>query len=309
MRLVEVLRRPSSEQRAELLGFVQEAWDAVGRQPLSDRLWIDLAGGTPDDFVAVRVRESGRTLALAVADAAHHAWLLEAVLATDAPTDVDDVLADAVRTAVDAIRAVGGGSIGWWCDEVTESVAALAAELGLTAGRALHEMRRPLPSGSRAEITTRPFRPGIDDEAWLAVNNRAFADHPEQGAWTLDTLRSRMNEPWFEADGFRLHDIDGRLAGFCWTKVHHDHDAVLGEIYVIAVDPDFHGRGLGRQMTLSGLDWLSDHGIADGMLYVDAGNTAAVSLYEQLGFTIHRTRQVFGGTLAPLDPIERPTHP
>lgn len=309
MRLVEVLRRPSSEQRAELLGFVQEAWDALGRQPLSDRLWIDLAGGTPDDFVAVRVRESDRTLALAVADAAHHMWLLEAVLATDAPTDVDDVLADAIRTAVDAIRAVGGGSIGWWCDEVTESVAALAAELGLTAGRALHEMRRPLPSGSRAEITTRPFRPGIDDEAWLAVNNRAFADHPEQGAWTLDTLRSRMNEPWFEADGFRLHDIDGRLAGFCWTKVHHDHDPVLGEIYVIAVDPDFHGRGLGRQMTLSGLDWLSDHGIADGMLYVDAGNTAAVSLYEQLGFAIHRTRQVFGGTLAPLDPIERPTHP
>ena len=48
---------------------------------------------------------------------------------------------------------------------------------------------------------------------------------------------------------------------------------------MIAVDPDFHGRGLGAQLTLAGLDHLAGEGIETGMLYVDADNTPAVTLY------------------------------
>ncbi|HEY8092879.1 MAG TPA: GNAT family N-acetyltransferase, partial [Acidimicrobiales bacterium] len=101
--------------------------------------------------------------------------------------------------------------------------------------------------------------------------------------------------PWFDPEGFLLHEREGRLAAFCWTKVHHGHDPVLGEIYVIAVDPDFHGRGLGRAMTLAGLDHLSAQGVPVGMLYVDADNPAALHLYASLGFTIHRTDRAYTG--------------
>ena len=121
--------------------------------------------------------------------------------------------------------------------------------------------------------------PGEDEAAWVAVNNRAFAGHPEQGAWTVEMLRRREREPWFDPAGFLLaFDADG-LAGSCWTKIHppqppREPDA-LGEIYVIGADPTRQGRGLGRALTAGGLASLAARGITVGMLFVDADNEAA----------------------------------
>jgi mycothiol synthase len=160
-----------------------------------------------------------------------------------------------------------------------------------------------LPVARHADVQTRAFDPARDEEAWLAVNNRAFAGHSEQGGWTLATLRRREAEEWFDPEGFRLHEREGRLAAFCWTKVHPsdpDFDGEpVGEIYVIAVDPDFHGHGLGSQLTLAGLDHLAGRGLRHAILYVDAGNEVAVTMYERLGFAIASTsiatrRQVAG---------------
>ena len=60
----------------------------------------------------------------------------------------------------------------------------------------------------------------------------------------------------------------------------------MGEIFVIAVDPDFGGQGLGRELTLAGLHHLYGQGLSVGMLYVDATNAAALALYEKLGFVV-----------------------
>lgn len=163
----------------------------------------------------------------------------------------------------------------------------LASAAGYRLTRDLLQLRRPLPTGLEFQLTTRPFRPGEDDAAWLDVNNRAFQWHPDQSGWTLDDLHRRMAEPWFDPDGFLLHLDGGEIAGFCWTKVHADHRPPLGEIHVIGVDPDHQGKGLGRQLTLAGLDWLARHGLAVGMLYVEADNAPALRLYRDLGFGVH----------------------
>ena len=163
---------------------------------------------------------------------------------------------------------------------------ALAA--GFVPTRELLQLRCTLPRPEPWSLSVRPFRPGTADETdWLAVNNRAFAWHPDQGGWTIDTLHAKMAEPWFRADGFLLHhDADGLLDGFCWTKVHGPEgvDPALGEIFVIGVDPRAHGRGLGRQLTLAGLSWLADQGLGTGMLYVESTNEPALAVYRGLGF-------------------------
>ncbi|MDQ4085229.1 MAG: mycothiol synthase [Actinomycetota bacterium] len=166
----------------------------------------------------------------------------------------------------------------------------LAAALGFTRVRDLWQMRRSLHAelpkvGLPDGVTLRAFRPGVDDDAWLRVNARAFADHPEQGAMTAADLARRTTEPWFDADGFLVAERDGDLVGFHWTKVHAggEHDPI-GEVYVVGVDPDAQGLGLGKALTLAGLWHLRDRGLDQVMLYVESDNAPAIAVYERLGF-------------------------
>lgn len=177
------------------------------------------------------------------------------------------------RTAFDVIEVWGKPAHAWHASVVERH--------GFTELRSLMQMRCPLPVTAEP-LPTRAFVPGVDDDALIEVNNRAFAGHPDQSGWDRSTLADRMAEPWFEPDGVRLYERDGRLAGFCFTKIHQDPP--LGEIFAIGVDPDFHGQGLGVPMTAAGLHWLHEMGLDTGMLYVEADNHPAVRTYERLGF-------------------------
>ena len=179
----------------------------------------------------------------------------------------------------------------------TEADTAEAAAAGLELVRCIQQLRIPLPlHDSTPSLPTRPFVPGRDDEAFLGVNNRAFEWHPDQSNWTSEHLNDRLCEPWFDPEGFLLHEIDGVLAGFCWTRLHPATatDPELGEIYVIAVDPAFHGQGLGRSLTIAGLTHLSSKSIFVGMLHVEHDNHAAQALYRDLGFLEHDSHRWWG---------------
>jgi mycothiol synthase len=179
----------------------------------------------------------------------------------------------------------------------------LATSVGMHAERTLLEMRVNVPLAApndTSPVPTRPFRPGLDEQSWLEVNNAAFHWHPEQGGWDLTTLGQRMRETWFDPDGFLLHDRDGRLAAFCWTKIHHEVAPAVGEIYVIAVHPDFHGLGLGRALTVAGLASIAARGVTTALLYVDADNAPAVGLYGELGFAVHNSNRTFVLDVDPL---------
>ncbi len=129
------------------------------------------------------------------------------------------------RALIRELAATAGRPLLLWAHGDLPAAAALATSAGLTRERGLWQMHRPL-AGSLPEprppagVSVRTFVPGQDEQAWLAVNARAFADHPEQGRWRLPDLAQREREPWFDPAGFFLAFRDGRLAGFHWTKIH-----------------------------------------------------------------------------------------
>jgi mycothiol synthase len=300
MRVLSIKRSMDPGDIAEVAGLLEAAQRADDHHPLADHTWLDLAQGGRAGFAGLVAWEPGHDHPVAYAQVSrgNDSWALELVIDPHHRYDSLAIGPELLGAAIDIVRSEGGGHVHWWVFEPTGAHDQIATDVGLRRGRTLYQMRRPLPLEPEhllAVVPTRPFVVGADEAAWLAVNNRAFATHPEQGGWDLATLTSRQHEPWFDADGFRLHEIGGHLAAFCWTKVHAEHHPVLGEIYVIAVDPAFHGRGLGRALTVAGLEWLTHRHVPWASLYVDADNTAAVSLYRSLGFEVHHQDGAFVG--------------
>jgi mycothiol synthase len=305
---IEVKRHLDARDLAAVTELLDAATEADAHPALGEHAWLDLVQGGREGFAGLVAWEQGHPHPVGYAqlslgpDAGDPSWALEFVVDPHHRTPGNDVAGDLVQGAIDLISHEGGGHLHLWVSQPAPYHDRVAAAAGLSPGRALYQMRRPLPADEHTALHTRPFKPGQDEQAWLEVNNRAFRWHPEQGGWTEETIKAREAQPWFDPDGFLLHEVDGRLAGFCWTKVHHGHVQSFGEIYVIAVDPDFAGRGLGRGLTLAGLDYLTAKGLAEAMLYVDATNAPAIKLYVDLGFTVNHIDRAYTGDIPPAAP-------
>ena len=193
-----------------------------------------------------------------------------------------------------------------WAHGELTSAYTLASKLGFAKSRELWQMRRslfaPLPKATEPSgITVRAFQVGVDEETWLELNATVFADHPEQGRMSAQDLETRMSEAWFDPAGFliatRNTDGDQSMVGYHWTKVHggqggHGHSEI-GEIYVLGIAPEERGSGLAKLLSIRGLEHLRSLGLPVAMLYVDADNIAAISLYESLGFAHWDTDVMF----------------
>lgn len=216
-------------------------------------------------------------------------------------------LGRALLTAVE--KASPDGRLRLWAHGAHAGAEALAVHAGYSQSRVLWQMRKSLlahlpPPQIPDGVTFRRFVPGQDEVAWTALNNAAFAEHPDQGSWSEDDILLREKEPWFDPAGFLLAETipadretdaddtaDARpeMIGFHWTKIHgaagkHAHEPI-GEVYVLGVHPSARGLRLGPALTIAGLQYLRSRGLRQVMLYVDESNTAAISVYAGLGFT------------------------
>lgn len=269
----------------ELLG---RATAADGVAPVSEQAVLSLhEKGAARHLLAER---AGAIVGYANLVAAHgeHPAMAEAAVDTEARGS--GVGTELVRAAL----AAGGAGARVWAHGDRPAAKAVAARLGLVTARELWQMRRPLATPELPELTVpdeivlRTYSGPADDAELLRVDNAAFHWHPEQGGWTERDIEMRRAEPWFDPKGLFIAtaaDDPSRVLGFHWTKVHHEENPPVGEVYIVGIDPAAQGRGLGRLLTLAGLHHLRDRGLPEVLLYTEADNTAAVHTYTRLGFT------------------------
>jgi len=307
---IEILGRLDADEVRSVALLVERATEADGVRPLSEHVVLHLRHGGDE-----RVRH-----VMAYATGPDGARLLAGYAHLDVTDAVEGSSGELVVDPGCRRRGVGhalarqvlaespDGRLRLWSHGGHPAAAELAASLGLTRVRTLLQMRRslfaPLPQPTLPNgVRVRTFEPGADDAAWVDLNARAFADHPEQGAWTRHDLDVRLAESWFDPNGFLIAEEPGsqgvpRMVAFHWTKVHggalpdpgspHPHEPI-GEVYVVGVDPSRQRGGLGRALTLAGLHWLRAHGPNQAMLYVEGDNEAAKSVYRSLGFRHYDT--------------------
>jgi len=183
---------------------------------------------------------------------------------------------------------------GVWAHGALEGSLAFLSAAGLVETRRLLTLHRALetapadpPESTLPGLVLDTFDPVRDADAWVGVNARAFASHPEQGALTRADLDQRLAQPWFDAEDMVVARRDGTLIGFVWVKRETpgavDADA---EIYVVATDPSVQGHRVAAVLLATALRRLVEDGVPGVELYVEADNAPALRLYEGWGFEV-----------------------
>ncbi len=76
----------------------------------------------------------------------------------------------------------------------------------------------------------------------------------------------------------------GRPVGFVGVKLHTDDG--MGEIYMVAVDPDSQRRGISARLIETAVDWMKRQNLKMCIIDtgMDSGHAPARRAYEKLGF-------------------------
>jgi len=173
----------------------------------------------------------------------------------------------------------------------------LLTRMGFTIVRRFLELRlnlaeMVLPNISKIALRCRSLQPG-EEGRLTQLQNRSFA-----GTWgfnpnTIEEITYRVNLPNSSPDDiFLIFDSD-KPVGYCWTRIELWKKKAQGEgtgrIYMLGVDPDYRGRGLGRQLLLIGLSHLGGKSLRVAVLTVDSENKTARALYRSVGFELWKS--------------------
>jgi mycothiol synthase len=284
----------SNSQKEGVLALIKEAQAFDGTPPISEHVLLHLRHGGDKSDSHLVIEENQKVIAYAHLDKTDLVAgpSVEAVVHPQhRGKDLGTlILKEAIKICGDKTRIWSHGDL--------PAAKAIAATLKFERLWANLLMSKTI--GEIQSVTSKyPIRtliPDFDNKQFLSLNNKVFANYPDQGGWSMDDLKFRQNEDWFDKEGFFVAENKGELIGFCWTKIHggyahshsgsdddHGHEA-LGEIYVLAVNPDYKRKGVGRDLTITGLNYLKYKGLNKVMLYVGVENKPAFNLYKSLGF-------------------------
>ena len=265
--------------------------------PFGEGVWRDLVSPGSGSFAALTL-EQNMPLAAVYASESEQAWSLGLGALPGHLPPLAEALGKIVGLGVEQINAwvLNSG------DTTSLAISQLLSTNGFVEERRLLRLEVALPVEALSlptGVTLRAFDAERDTQAWLETNNRCFLGHPEQGDWSIEKFGDRRDEAWFRNEDLLVAHLDDVFVGFCWTKTSIETARPpIGEIYVIAVAPEFSGQGIGSALCSQGLAHLEKkHHSEIGMLYVDVSNTTAIKTYDRLGFKTVREDQAWSWSL------------
>jgi GNAT superfamily N-acetyltransferase len=145
---------------------------------------------------------------------------------------------------------------------------------------------RPLTDGDLdavVDLSLRAWAPVFAAVEQVLAGSGVFEEfHPD---WR-DTQRRAVSDVCADdATPTWVAEVDSAVAGFVAVRLHRDDR--MGEIYMIAVDPDRQRRGLGIALTTHATDWIRQQGMTIAMIDTggDPGHAPARRVYERAGYT------------------------
>jgi GNAT superfamily N-acetyltransferase len=148
------------------------------------------------------------------------------------------------------------------------------------------------------DIRIEPYGPDHLD-ALVRVSLRAWTPVFDslKNVMNADVYRAFYGENWRVSQQQAVEDVcaaddshvwvaidAGSPVGFVAVKLHEADS--MGEVYMVAVDPDMQGRGIGTALTAWALQWMKAAGMSLAMVETggDPGHAPARHTYEKLGF-------------------------
>jgi len=140
---------------------------------------------------------------------------------------------------------------------------------------------------NQCTVKYRNLQRGEESEV-AQLQNRSFT-----GTWgynpnTVEDIVYNTNLSGFSPEDIVLACEGDKVIGYCWTRIicGAATDRRKGQIFMLGVDPDYRGRGIGKRVLLAGLSHLKSKGLQIAELSVDDENKEARALYQSVGFEL-----------------------
>jgi mycothiol synthase len=133
-------------------------------------------------------------------------------------------------------------------------------------------------------LEIRPFRKGLDEEAWIKIFNAVFTDYDDIRRITIVEMKKLEDSPSFDEGGMFIAEWSGRPAGIVDAYVDRKRTDDKGFIQSLGVLPEYRRRGVAKTLMSEALQSLRQREMRTVDTWAQTDKEGCVHLYESLGF-------------------------